>query len=235
MYIWKHQFFFSLLLVVGCTGSSASAETETALSDPDKRFIMRLENPDHFRGTGIVISDSTGQFYIVTNRHVVASVTTNLVFDSILMHVNVIDSLGEVRSLDSVETIYLRFRGDEYFIQHPDPNVDLVLIGLGVVGSGTDTATSPRCLSHLPGYKTAQLLEKREFLSNALIDGLHVQLVGFSTDLFQSVQYHTSRFGFVSFYSRSPISVVVGDGAANRRINTSTYSVFSSRFQIRMS
>jgi hypothetical protein len=172
------------------------------LPEHQKRQIYRITTPEGKVGTGFVVSDSAAGYMLVTNKHLVWSDTAMRYLDSVFLHVNVINERGKVKSLDS--TLTLRLRKDTTLIvqEHPDTNVDLVVMPLQefAIRSG---------LEKLIGFSTRMIPHTAITEIN---DGALLQVVGYSWILPQANQFPTSRFGRVASCPQEKVSIILKSG-----------------------
>jgi len=207
----KNYWVITLVLAIAFLGSTSKGYCQTVphLPESDKRFIVRLCNPENKQGTGFFVSDSICGYLLITNRHVVSSSKTGEIFDSVQLFANNIGANGKVISSDSHQTLYLRHGGVPLYVEHPNKSVDLIVVGIGSIGV---EFSNPAGLDKLYGYKRSFICARDRFNPSAVNDGMGVQIIGFSEPLPQKDQFHISRFGHISYYPCEDISVKIDGG-----------------------
>jgi len=193
------RFLFLFLII---TSTSLSSTVDESM----KRFICEITSPGVGRGTGFVISDSLLGFVLVTAKHVVQD-TTGKYVDSILVRRNKLLSTGEVISDTNQFVLRLKVNGSMYFVEHPNPNVDLIMIPFLPL----NTTLSP--VEYLYGLPSRNVLKKDRIDELGINEGTDVELIGFSlsSSLFlskNSIHYHFSRFGKVGLYTTNEFTLV---------------------------
>ena len=164
------------------------------------RSIVRIETPEGL-GTGFLLSDSSLGFFLVTNKHVVRSSQTQQYFDSVFVRKNKLSEHNKVIATNEKATLYLRYRGWNLFVEHPDSNVDLVIVPLGLIALRDTTITNPA--NYTPwvyGFKMSTVANREDMKKLKIRDGIPVQIVGFSFVTPQELQFHISRFGHIAIF-----------------------------------
>lgn len=182
-----------------------------SLPETDKRAIVRVETPEGRLGTGFLLSDSLLGFFIVTNKHILQSQKTHEYFDSVFVRKNKLsDDKKKVIATDERATLYLRYGGSKLFAEHPDSNVDLVIVPAGKIQVGDSTIVNPRNYTQwFFGFKMSMVANREDMTRLGIRDGTKVQVIGFSFPMPQKPQFHISRFGHVALFTSEKLTLRV--------------------------
>lgn len=177
---------------------------EYSVPENQKRSVWRIETEHNTWGSGFVLSDSLAGFFLVTNKHVVMDTVRGSYFDSVRVYANTITATDKVKSSTKYHVLYLRNEGRDLFVEHEDPNVDLVFIRL----SHRDRRIfNPRGIVKLIAWSTSMVLDTRNSTIN---DGARVQMLGYSQRLKQRSQFPLSRFGFIASFPKESTRIAIG-------------------------
>lgn len=202
----KRCFLISIIFVFAYLSVNA-----LGLKDSDKRSIVRIETPEG-HATGFLISDSMDSLkgaYLVTNKHVVKSRFTQEYFDSVYIRKNEIIN-EKVVATDVRGTLFLNYGNAQLYIEHDDPDIDLILIQVGpVIVSDNKVIDNPREFKINLRTDISAIATKEEFIKFDIMDGRHVQTVGFSFRLNQLFQYHISRFGDIALITNEKLTIPI--------------------------
>ena len=191
--------FLPALLIVASTSFSSTVDEST------KRFIYEITTPGVGRGTGFVINDSLLGYVLVTCKHVVQDKKGNYV-DSILVRQNKLLSTGEAISDTNQFVIRLRVDGRLYLAEHPNPNVDLIMIPFLDFNIATPQD------QYIVGLRSHFVLSKDLINKLGINEGTDVELIGFSLSSslsWERAHYHFSRFGKVGLFTTDEFTLVV--------------------------
>ena len=184
------------LLLIPFSGSSGQS-----LREFDKRSIVRIETPEGL-GTGFVLSDTSLGYFLVTNKHVVQSSKTGEYFDSVFVRRNKLSDEGKVVATNEKGTLYLNYGNRKLFVEHEDPDIDLVFVALGSFQVGDTTLFNPIGYSGwIFAFKLSMVANRDDMRRLAITDGTPVQIIGFSFTTSQKPQFHISRFGRIALFS----------------------------------
>lgn len=186
---------------------TSSVSFGQSLAEFDKRAIVRIETTEQGLGTGFLLSDSLLGFLLVTNKHMLQSQKTQEYFDSVFIRKNELSPDGKVIATHDRGTLYLKYRGEKLFVEHKDPNVDLVIVGLGSFTVGDTTLFNPANYSQwLFGFSMSMVANREDMKRLKISDGTRVQLIGFSFTTAQKPQFHISRFGHIALFSNEKLT-----------------------------
>lgn len=169
--------------------------------EEDKRCIYEIETPAGKLGTCFAITEkSLGKFgnFIVTCRHVIKDSNGNYV-DSIYLRKNKLLSSGQVVSNTSKFVIKLKMREVPLYIEHKNPDIDLIMI---LLLPGINISINPN--EYYFRFNSSYLLSKDEIGSMNINEGIDVEIIGFSLSkslLYNGNHYHYSRFGKIGLYT----------------------------------
>ena len=177
-----------------------------SLAEFDKRSIVRIETPDGL-GTGFVLSDTSLGYFLVTNKHVLQSRKTQQYFDSVFVRKNELSEEGKVIATDKKGTLYLTYENRKLYLEHEDPNIDLVFVTLGSFQVADTTVLNPSNYSKwLFAFTMAMVADRQDMKRLSIRDGTPVQIIGFSFMTSQRPQFHMSRFGHVALFSTEKLT-----------------------------
>lgn len=202
-----------LILLVTCllifTSTAFSVE---AFPESFKQSVVRIETPEGNLGTGFFISDSVFfnmGYFLVTNKHMVKSIITQEYFDSVFIRCNVLKDDKVIATQDRA-TLYLRHKGTSFYIEHPDKNIDLVIILIGPFLKDKGNIFNYNPVGWTGKYifstKVHQIANRTQMDSLKIGDGTDVQIIGFSFQNKDLPQFHISRFGHVALFSKETIT-----------------------------
>ncbi len=192
--------------------------TTLAQSIPElnKRSILRIETPEQGLGTGFLVRDSLLGFFLVTNKHMVQSPKTHQYFDSVFVRRNKISDDNKVVATNEKATLYLRWKGSKLFAEHPDSNVDLVIVIVGAVPLGDTVIVNPANYDPwIYGIKMDMVAKREDIKRLDIRDGTPVQIIGFSFATDQEPQFHISRFGNIAIFPSDKLTLNVTKQRAN--------------------
>lgn len=173
------------------------------IDESTKRAIYEIMSPGVGQGTGFAVSDSVLGYVLVTCRHVVQDKNGNYV-DSVLVRRNKCLSPGEVISDTSQFILHLKVDGHIHLAEHPDPNVDLIMIPIRTY----NTTLAPN--ESISGLISQSVLSEDEIKSLRISEGTDVELIGFSLPLpKEGAHYHFSRFGKVGLYPSNGFTLII--------------------------
>jgi len=187
----------------------ASVSFAQSLPEEQKRSIVRIENPDGV-GTGFLLSDSLRGWFLVTNKHMLQSSKTHQYFDSVFVRKNKLSNDNKVIATNEKATLYLRYKGSNLFVEHPDSNVDLVIVGLGTILPGDTTVVNPANYTEwFYGFNMSMVANRQDVKRLNIGDGTPVQIIGFSFVSAQQPQFHISRFGHIAIFPSGTVTFAV--------------------------
>jgi len=179
------------------------------LPEDAKRAIVRIETPDRQLGTGFIIQDSViwKANFLVTNKHVVKNKNTDSYFDSIFVRMNTIED-GIVTSDQIMGTLYLKVDNIPLYLEHKNPNIDLLVIMLGDLPIGDRKIKNPINidLGGLLAFNVPMIATRNQMDSLRIREGTSIQSIGFSFQNPEKEQYHISRYGKIALFNRKEIS-----------------------------
>lgn len=210
-----------ILLTVCLMLSTSSVFSIQALPEPRKQSVVRIETTEGNLGTGFFISDSVifnAGLFLVTNKHVVKSRITQEYFDSVFIRCNVLKDDKVIATHDRA-TLYLKYGGKNLYYEHPDKNIDLVIILFGPVLRDENNILNFNPVGWTEKYilstKVLSVAKRIQMDSLKIGDGTDVQIIGFSFQNKDLPQFHISRFGHVALFSKEPITqdilIPIGD------------------------
>jgi len=198
-------FVFSFLLLTFAVSFGQS------LPETDKRAIVRVETPEGALGTAFLLSDSLLGFLVVTNKHMLQSWKTHKYFDSVFVRKNRLSAdKTKVIATDEKATLYLRYGGTKFFVEHPDSDVDLVIVPTVKIQVGDSTIVNPRNYTQWRfGFNMSMVADREDMTRLGIRDGTKVQVIGFSFPMLQKPQFHISRFGHIALFASEKLTLRV--------------------------
>lgn len=191
---------YTLIIISLFITSNSLAESTP---DSTKNVIYEIISPTSKLGTGFIISDSLLGNLLVTCKHVVQDTQGNYV-DSIFVRRNKFLPSKEAISDTSKFVVRLKIDGLQYLAEHPNPNVDLVMIPL--LTRNTTLLPQERLLR----WYSRTVLSKEEMKVIRLSEGTDVEVIGFSLGLPQTIShYHFSRFGKIGLYTSNEFPILI--------------------------
>jgi len=193
---------FLLIFLIFITSTSFG----NSIDQSGREAIYEVIAPGLGYGTGFVVYDSLLGSVLVTCKHVVKDTKGNYV-DSILVRRNKLLQAGQTVSDTSKFVVRLKVKGRLYLVEHPNPNVDLVMI---LILRSFNTTLSPR--EPIIGFDSRSVLSKETMSQIGIKEGTDVELIGFSLSSSLSpntAHYHFSRFGKIGLYTPQDLSLVI--------------------------
>jgi hypothetical protein len=146
----------------------------------------------------------------------VRSSQTQQYFDSVFVRKNKLSNDNKVIATNERATLYLRYKGSNLFVEHPDSNVDLVIVKLGPILIRDTTIVNPANYTKwLFGFKMSVVAKREDIKRLRITDGTPVQVIGFSFTGFQEPQFHISRFGDIAIFPTEKITLKVQNQRGN--------------------
>jgi len=198
--MFKKLLFLVVLFSISILESTCLAKT---LDEPTKRFIYEITSPGIGKGTGFTVSDSLLGFVLVTCKHVVQD-KKGVYADSIYLRRNKLLPTGEAISDTSQFVVRLKAGGLQYIVEHPNPDVDLIMVPLLQSNTTLSANESPY------GLYSRVVLSKERMKEKGIGEGTDVEVIGFSLRLPKNrPHYHFSRFGNIGLYTTDEFTLII--------------------------
>lgn len=157
-----------------------------------------------------MISDSLLGELLVTNKHVVQD-TFGQYVDSIFVRYNKMLANEQVVSDTNEFVLYLKKNGNAYFVEHPNKNVDLVMIPC------LSFNTNKRSGGVVAGLFSNRILSKERLTKLGIDEGTEIEIIGFSLSssllsFRKVIHYHFHRYGKVGLFTTEKFTLLI-DGA----------------------
>jgi hypothetical protein len=197
------KFLISLAVFLLLTSTSLA----TTVSDMIKMSVYEIYNPAvKASGTGFIVKDSLLGNVLVTCKHVVQESNGNYV-DSIFVRRNRFLPTGEAISDTSKFVVRLKADGNSYLVEHPNPDVDLVMLP---VAYWNTTLSSGDSFGVIP---SSSVLDKDRLNKKGIDEGFDVEVIGFSFSWAMlpenKFHYHFSRFGKIGLYTPDEVTLII--------------------------
>jgi len=204
----KYLKFLLLLFII------TSTSFPKTINESTKSFIYEIVSPNLGGGTGFAVTDSLLGPFLITCKHVVQDSIGNYI-DSVFVRRNKMLPTGQIVSDTSAFILRLKVKGHSLFVEHPNPDVDLIMIPLSSLNTTISSNES------LPRLYSRFVLSKDQIAELGLDEGTTIELIGFALSPALSpntTHYHFSRFGKIGLYTTNEFTLLI-----NKKFKTANY------------